>query len=229
MKNQIKNYKNREVEMKIEKSKSVRELVYEELKKMIIEGDIPAGERIVETEYASKFQISRTPIREAIRMLELEGFVEVQSKGGVIVKTITKTDIEEIYRIRIALESIIIEEVIRKANSKDIRRLTRLIEDTEELIEDYEEEKEIFELFSQFNKLLYDIAKLKRVEDMITNIKLYLSKFRRIAVESDERRMVAFEDHKRLVEAIKNKDFKLALEVNRIHLERSVDFILKEL
>lgn len=214
--------------MKIEKSKSMRELVYEELKKMIIEGDIPAGERIVETEYASKFQISRTPIREAIRMLELEGFVEVQAKGGVIVKTITRSDIEEIYRIRIALESIIIEEVIRKANSKDIRRLTRLMEDTEEVMEEYEEEKEIFELFSEFNKLLYDIAKLKRVEEMITNIKLYLSKFRKIAVENDERRKIAFDDHKKIVEAIKNKDFKLALEVNRLHLERSVDFILNE-
>ncbi len=215
--------------MKIQKSKPMRELVYEELKRLIIEGEIEPGERIVETDYAEKFQISRTPIREAIRMLELEGFVESQSKGGVIVKKITMEDIEEIYRIRIALEAIIIDEAIRKAEKKDIRKLTRLMEDTEELLEEYEDEKEVFELFAQFNNILYEIAKLKRVEDMITNIKLYLSKFRRIAVENDERRRIAFEDHKAIVEAIKDRDSERALELNKIHLERSRDFIIKEL
>ena len=215
--------------MKIQKSKPMRELVYEELKRLIIEGEIEPGERIVETEYAEKFQISRTPIREAIRMLELEGFVESQSKGGVIVKKITMEDIEEIYRIRIALEAIIIDEAIRKAEKKDIRKLTRLMEDTEELLEEYEDEKEVFELFAQFNNILYEIAKLKRVEDMITNIKLYLSKFRRIAVENDERRRIAFEDHKAIVEAIKDKDSERAMELNKLHLERSRDFIIKEL
>lgn len=215
--------------MKIEKSKPMRELVYEELKRLIIEGEIEPGARIVETDYAEKFQISRTPIREAIRMLELEGFVESQPKGGVIVKKISMEDIEEIYRIRIALEAIIIDEAIRKAEKKDIRKLTRLMEDTEELLEEYEDEKEVFELFAQFNNILYEIAKLKRVEDMITNIKLYLSKFRRIAVENDERRRIAFEDHKAIVEAIKDRDSERALELNKLHLERSRDFIIKEL
>ncbi|GLI57509.1 GntR family transcriptional regulator [Propionigenium maris DSM 9537] len=215
--------------MKIQKSKPMRELVYEELKRLIIEGEIEPGSRIVETEYAEKFQISRTPIREAIRMLELEGFVESQSKGGVIVKTITKDDIEEIYRIRIALESIIIEEVIKKAGARDIRRLTRLMEDTEDLMAEYEDEKEVFELFSEFNNILYDIADLNRVREMITNIKLYLSSFRRIAIENEERREIAFKDHKAIVEAIKEKDISKALEVNKLHLERSRDFIVGSL
>lgn len=215
--------------MKIEKSKPMRELVYEELKRLIIDGEIEAGERIVETDYAEKFQISRTPIREAIRMLELEGFIESQPKGGVIVKEIGKEDIEEIYRIRIALEGIIIDEVIRKVTAKDIRKLTRLMEDTEDLLDEHEDEKEVFKLFSEFNKILYDIAKLERVEDMITNIKLYLSRFRRIAVENDERRRVAFEDHKAIVEAIREKDEKKAIKLNREHLEKSKDFIIKEL
>ncbi len=215
--------------MKIEKSEPMRELVYEELKRLIIEGEIEPGARIVETEYAEKFQISRTPIREAIRMLELEGFVESQSKGGVIVKTITKEDIEEIYRIRIALESIIIEEVIKKAGARDIRRLTRLMEDTEDLMAEYEDEKEVFELFSEFNNILYDIADLNRVREMITNIKLYLSSFRRIAIENEERREIAFKDHKAIVEAIKAGDTKRALELNKVHLERSRDFIVGSL
>ena len=102
--------------MIIEKNKSMREKVYDTLKQMIIDGVIKPGERIIETEYSNKFQISRTPIREAIRMLELEGLVESQTTGGVIVKTLTREEISEIYKIRIALESLIIEEIIKKIN-----------------------------------------------------------------------------------------------------------------
>ncbi|MGL4732501.1 MAG: GntR family transcriptional regulator, partial [Fusobacteriaceae bacterium] len=97
--------------MIIEKRKSIREQVYETLRDLIINGEIEAGERVVEVEYAEKFHVSRTPVREAIRMLELEGLVEVNSKGGVLVKEVTPEDIKEIYKIRIALEGVIIEEI----------------------------------------------------------------------------------------------------------------------
>ena len=107
--------------MVIEKNKSMREKVYDSLKEMIIDGVIQPGERIIETEYSNKFQISRTPIREAIRMLELEGLVESLSTGGVIVKIFTKEEISEIYKIRIALEGIILEEIIKKVK-KVIKR-----------------------------------------------------------------------------------------------------------
>ncbi|GLI57508.1 GntR family transcriptional regulator [Propionigenium maris DSM 9537] len=211
--------------MVIKKSKSVRELVYEELKRLIIEGEIQPEERIVETEYAEKFQISRTPIREALRMLELEGFVESKSKGGVMVKSIKKSDIDEIYRIRIALEGVILEEVINNAKKKDIRRLERLMEDTEDLIDESGEDKEVFKLFSEFNDTLYDIASLDRVTEMITNINLYLRRFRRMAIESGDRKEVAFNDHRAIVEAIKEKAVEEARSLNKVHLERSRDFI----
>jgi len=211
--------------MVIKKSKSVRELVYEELKKLIIEGEIKPEGRIVETEYAQKFQISRTPIREALRMLELEGFVESHSRGGVTVKSITKNDIEEIYRIRIALEGVILEEVINKAKKKDIRKLERLMEDTEDLIDEGEDDKEVFKLFSEFNDTLYSIADLNRVTGMIKNLNLYLRRFRKMAIESGDRKEVAFRDHKDIVEAIKSKEIDKAKEINKIHLERSKDFI----
>ncbi len=211
--------------MVIKKSKSVRELVYEELKKLIIEGEIQPEERIVETEYAEKFQISRTPIREALRMLELEGFVESKSKGGVMVKSIKKSDIDEIYRIRIALEGVILEEVINNAKKKDIRRMERLMEDTEDLIDESGEDDEVFKLFSEFNDTLYNIANLSRVTEMITNINLYLRRFRRMAIESGDRKEVAFNDHRAIVEAIKEKAAEKARSINKIHLERSRDFI----
>lgn len=212
--------------MIIQKNKPMRERVYEILKKMIIDGEISPEEKIIETEYAEKFHISRTPLREAIRMLELEGYVESHSKGGVIVKNCTKEDVEEIYKIRIALEGIILEEVIKKSSQLDIKKLENIIKDTQKIMVENKNNDDVFKLFSKFNNTLYSIANMSRVEDLIKNMNLYLRRFRKMAIEDFERKKQAYDDHVELVNAIKEKDINKALEINKIHLERSKNFII---
>ena len=85
-------------------SKPIREVAYETLKNAIVTGEIPAGSRIVETEYAERMHISRTPLREALRKLERDGLVEYVVRRGVVVRAFTIADVEEIYTIRNALE-----------------------------------------------------------------------------------------------------------------------------
>jgi len=212
--------------MKIQKSKRMREVVYDQLKELIIDGTLQPGNRIIETDYAEKFQISRTPIREAIRMLELEGLVESQSKGGVTVTGIHKTDIDEIYKIRIALEEIILREVILQANSDDVQKLDNLMEETQNILNDRDKIDDVFKLYSSFNDILYEIAKLNRVTEMIKNLNLYMKRFRRMSIDSGKRKDLAFSDHKAIIKAIKEKDTKEALKINKIHLEESRDFII---
>ena len=215
--------------MIIIKSKRMRELVYDQLKELIIDGTLQPGNRIIETDYAEKFQISRTPIREAIRMLELEGFVKSQSKGGVTVTGINNIDIDEIYKIRIALEEIIIREVILQADRKDIQRLEGLMKETEEVLHDESKMDDVFDLFSSFNDLLYEISKLSRVTEMIKNLNLYMKRFRKMAIDSGKRKDLAFQDHRAIIEAIQEKNIKKALKLNKTHLERSRDFIVNNL
>ena len=214
--------------MIIEKNKSMREKVYDTLKQMIIDGVIKPGERIIETEYSNKFQISRTPIREAIRMLELEGLVESQTTGGVIVKTLTREEISEIYKIRIALESLIIEEIIKKINNQDIKKLEKVLKNTKKAFEVKDIEK-VFSLFTEFNQILYDIASLPKVTGMINNINFYLKRFRKLSIDNPSRKEEAFEDHVQILEAIKNKELSTAISINRMHLEKSMNFILSKL
>lgn len=214
--------------MIIEKNKSMREKVYDMLKQLIIDGEIAPGERIIETEYSNKFQISRTPIREAIRMLELEGLVESQATGGVTVKKITEDEIVEVYKIRIALEGIILEEVIKKANASDIKKLEKIIRDTKKALKTGNTST-VFELFSLFNATLYDIASLSKVTGMINNINLYLKRVRRLSIDDPVRKEDAFTDHENIVEAIKKRDLSTAIFINRAHLEKSMIFILSRL
>lgn len=214
--------------MIIEKNKSMREKVYDLLKQMIIDGVIQPGERIIETEYSNKFQISRTPIREAIRMLELEGLVESQATGGVIVKILTTEEISEIYKIRIALEGLIIEEVIKKGTSQDIKKIEKVLKDTKKAL-DAKDIERVFQLFTEFNHSLYSVANLPKVTNMINNINLYLKRFRKLSIDNSSRKEEAFEDHLRILEAIKRKEISSAITINRMHLEKSMNFILSKL
>jgi len=211
--------------MVIERAKSMREQVYEKLKKMIITGDINPGERIKEVEYSQIFQISRTPIREAIRMLELEGLVEGNQTGGVVVRQIPKNEFYEIYRIRMALENIVLEEVLEIATKEDIMALEKILGDTRKEM-DNKNEEEVFKLFSKFNLELYKISRLKKVSEMVQNMNLYLEKIRKLAIETKNRKEEAFEDHTIMVKLIKEKDLENLLKKNKEHLTRSMDFVL---
>ncbi|MDR1831238.1 MAG: GntR family transcriptional regulator [Fusobacteriaceae bacterium] len=212
--------------MIIEKTKSMREQAYEILRKMILDGEIPPGERIKEIEYSHKFQISRTPIREALRMLELEGLVENNDTGGVIVKKVTGGELRELYRIRIALEDIVLEEVVKYATEEDIAVIERIIRDTAEQMKK-KNDKNVFRLFSRFNLELHRISRLQRVTDMVKNMTSYLEQIRRMSIENKDRQQAAFADHSEMLELIKNKDLDRLLDLNHRHLTRSMDFVSK--
>lgn len=101
-------------------SRPIREIAYEVLKHAIVTGEIPAGERIVETDYAERLHISRTPLREALRKLERDGLVEYVLRRGVVVRAFTIEDVDEIYTIRNALEMLTLPAIIERATPEDI-------------------------------------------------------------------------------------------------------------
>lgn len=215
--------------MVIKKKKSIREQVYEYLKQEIVSGNIPEESRIVEEEYAEKLNVSRTPLREALRMLELEGLVEAREKGGVTIPKTTKKDIYEVIKIRIALESLILEEVLEKVNENELKKLEENISDTENIIEEDSRAEEVFRYFSEFNKILYGISELTRVISLINDLNLYLKKFRKLSIMSKKRRIEAHKDHKKIVEMIKNKNKVELLKINKKHLEESEKFLINQI
>ncbi|MGL4801256.1 MAG: GntR family transcriptional regulator [Cetobacterium sp.] len=215
--------------MPIERKKSIREQVYEYLKEEIVNGKIEEKSRIVEEEYALKLNVSRTPLREAIRMLELEGLIEGREKGGVVVPKITKKDVEEVIKIRMALEAVIFEEIFEKVTEQDIKKLEKNINKVELIIQDEKECLEVFKYFSEFNKTLYNIADLPRVVNLINNLNLYLKKFRKISIENGNRRLSAHKDHVKMVEFIKKNRKKEIVDLNKKHLTEAKEFLIQQL
>lgn len=215
--------------MIIEKSKSMREKVYDRLKEMIINEELKPGERIIEVEFSEKFKVSRTPLREAIRMLELEGLLEDSGGNGMAVKKIGISDIKEVYEIRIALEGIILKEIVENKDKNGINQLEELLNKTKKLLDTSKDADQLFKLFSEFNDILYNLSKYQKVVSLIKNINMYLRIFRKYSIDNEERRLKAYNDHVGIVEALKDWDLEKALNLNNLHLSNSKDFIIKNL
>lgn len=215
--------------MEIEKNRCMREKVYEKLKSLIINGELKKGEKIIETEYAKKFEVSRTPIREALRMLELEGLVDSYEKGGVRVAEIDEEDIREIYKIRFNLENMVLEEIFtkKKIDLKNIKKNLR--ETRKKLFKSNYNVDEIIELFSEFNKEFYKLSELKYVIKLITNINEYIKRFRRLCLIDEKRVIEAYNQHKDLIKYIEDREYEKAKAINDEHLLESQNFVLNKI
>jgi DNA-binding GntR family transcriptional regulator len=201
-------------------SRPIREIAYEVLKHAIVTGEIPAGERIVETEYADKLHISRTPLREALRKLERDGLVEYAMRRGVVVRAFTIADIEEIYTIRNALEMLTIPSVVKNTTDDDIMALEELLVKMDKALKELNIE-ELVVLNRQLHQNMLAISKMSRVLRVIESQEEYIVKFSGMSIANDSRRESSHQEHHELVRLLKERDLDALTALWQKHIEQS--------
>ena len=209
-------------------SKPIREIAYETLKHAIITGDLPAGSRIVETDYAERMHISRTPLREALRKLERDGLVEYMLRRGVIVRAFTIADVEEIYTIRNCLEMITLPAIIQNATPQDIARLRAILNVMDPLTESGDVAN-LSPRARRFHAELTAISGLKRTIRAIEGQDEYITRFSAISIAKEDRRAAAHQEHHELVNLVEKKDLAGFEALMRKHIERSKENCLRAL
>ena len=209
-------------------SRPIREIAYEVLKKAIITGEIPAGERIVETDYADRLHISRTPLREALRKLERDGLVEYVMRRGVVVRAFTIDDVREIYTIRNALEMLTLPAIIENATPEDIASLRQKLEEMDRL-QAKDDVEALSPLARDFHWQLTSISQQKRILRVIEGQDEYIRRFSAMAIRQEDRRPAAHQEHHRLVDYVEAKDLEKFTELTRKHIARSMENCLAAL
>lgn len=211
--------------IEIEKTKNIRDIAYITLRRAILEGTIESGEKIVEKDFADLLNVSRTPIREAIRRLESEHLVEYIPRRGVIAKGLTLDDIEEIYEIRKALESLSIEHLILNLNEDCIGKLTLVREEMIEL-EKLGYIKELYNKSTELHQVIIDCCPMPRLKELISDLQEFYYKKSTTSVRS--RYKDATEEHIELYNAIMDRDIARAKRTIEHHTDNS-KFILMSL
>lgn len=207
-------------ESEITNVKPIRDIVYDKLRKAILEGRMKTGERIVEKEYADKLNISRTPVREALRKLEIEGLVQYIPRKGVVVKGLCLKDIIEIYEIRKTLECLAVRNVIINITKEEIDKLKDIVKKMDEA-EEAGDIESLYQISSNFHTALLNASSMTRLRDMINMLQDYSTYFTRTNIANDSRRSAAINEHRKILSAIIEKDTDKAEKTVAKHIENS--------
>jgi len=216
------------VPIRLDSYKPLREVVAETLREAIVSGTLRPGERLMEIQLAEELGVSRTPVREAIRKLELEGFVVMIPRRGTYVADLSIKDINEVFEIRTALDVLAAGLAVERITEDELEQLERLLVEIGELIEGDDIDK-IVEVDSQFHDVLYRASRNDRLVGIINNLREQFTRFRSISIQYPGRMQKSVEEHRRLVEAIASRDTDLAQQLAREHMENSEQTLLQDL
>ncbi len=217
---------NRLAPIKLDSYQPLREVVCESLREAIRRGILKPGERVMEIQLAEELGVSRTPVREAIRKLELEGYVVMMPRRGTYVANMSIRDINEIFEIRTSLESLSNGLAAEHITDEELEHLQRLLVIIGGYIKEGNMEK-IVETDIEFHDLMYHAARNQRLVGIISNLRDQLTRFRTLSMSHPGRLEATLEEHKAIVEAIANGDRRSASKAAERHMENSEKTLLQ--
>lgn len=205
---------------------SLRGKVYSRIRENILDGKYRVGENLIEMRLAEELEVSRTPVREAIRQLELEGLVESIPNKGAIVKGINKKDMEDIYKIRLLLEGLAARWAVNQISDKRIKELEEIY-DLMEFYTNKEDIENIEKLNTKFHQTIYESARSNILLHILKDFQVYVKIARCESLKTPGRMKVSLKEHKEILDAIKNRDYELAEQCLVNHVSNSGESIMK--
>jgi DNA-binding GntR family transcriptional regulator len=206
--------------------KSLGEHVFENLRQAIIRGDVAPGDRLVESRIAEVLDISRTPVREAIHKLEREGLLRKLPHGGFTVVHLSREDIEETFGIRCVLESYAARLVALNHTEEDLIPLEKKIREFQVCLAKGRFE-ELPKINTEFHNLFYALSRSPKLIKLINDLRDQIFRFRRILLKMDDMAKTSNEDHRNMLEAIRQRDVDRVEKLVKEHIARGKRIVLK--
>ncbi len=201
------------------------DIIYNQIKSDFINNKIDFGQKINEIELAQKFNVSRTPLREAIKKLEIEGIIVRQVNGRLKIVEITKDQLEELYRVRLALENMLLKHAYTDA--KFIEKLRANIEVSQSLFSESNFDMARVEI-AKFTNIIYEHITLDITKNLLKSYKTIIAKIKNNTLSSNNRIKQALQEHIHIHEALANNDIDLACKINEDHLNGACQEIISQ-
>lgn len=200
---------------------SLRGRVYEQIREDILNGIYEEQEELKEVTLGAKLGVSRTPVREALRQLELEGLVEIIPNKGARVTGITKKDIDDIYQIRYLLEGLSARWATEHVTEEQLEKM----EETLYLTEFHAQKgnfEQVYDLDSQFHELMYEASGSKLLNHILSDFHMYVTRVRKVSLASSSRSKYSTEEHRNILNAIRARDADKAEECAHQHVQSTI-------
>jgi DNA-binding GntR family transcriptional regulator len=210
----------------IKKSKAIRRKIYDHLRDQLLSGEIPPYQHLIETKIAKEIGTSRTPVREALHSLELEGLIESIPRVGYVVKPISEAEVEEICDIRTAIEGVAARWAMEKAPQKLIEELRKNISVSEEKAV-HGDLRTFIDLDAQFHEIIARQSGSKRLRELGQTLRRHMLRYRIQSIYLIDNVLRAIQGHKGILEAIEKGDLEEVNRAIKCHLEQSKKDILR--
>ena len=206
-----------ELKMDVNDYLPLRDVVFNTLRQAILRGEMEPGERLMEIQLAQKLGVSRTPIREAIRKLELEGLVIMIPRKGAEVAHITEKDMKDVLEVRSTLEELVVELAIKNVTDEKIEELKCANKVFESAIVS-KAAVNILEADVKFHDILYSMTNNARLIQIINNLREQMYRYRLEYVKDARTHSIIISEHNDIIKQIRDKNVPVAKTVIHQHI-----------
>lgn len=205
--------------MNFNRPKSLTELVAENLKKRIVSGDLELGSQLSEARIAKELDVSRTPVREAVNRLEMEGLLIVEPQRGSFVFNLDSEELAKLCDVRVALET----KALAVAIEEHAGKLHELLTECTDRMTSARAAEDVNTYLAEdtnFHQLLFDCADNKFLNDAYQTIASKMAAIRNRLGRHPAHMSKSYREHLQLVDIVKDRDTKTALSILRLHIDR---------
>ena len=199
--------------------------VYASLEEKILSGEYKIGEQITEKRISTELGVSRTPVREALLMLEKDGLVELIPNKGAVVRGISVGDLVDIYNIRKRLEGLAASLAAERIDEKGIAELSEIVELSEFFILKNDTEK-LKQFDSDFHACVYKYSGSRMLEKVLCDLHRSIGSYRKRSLENPGRLEKSVKEHREMLEAIKAGDAEKADMLASLHVGAALENLL---
>lgn len=196
---------------------SLRGQVFQEIREDILKGKFKENEELREATLGKELGVSRTPVREALRQLELEGLVHIIPNKGAYVTGITEKDVHDIYMTRSMLEGLCARWAAEHISEEQIQEMEEVLLLTEYHL-DRGNAEQLAELDGKFHEVLYDASQSRILRHILSDFHKYVQVARKRSVKEEDRAKKSLEEHREILNALRIGDADRAEELAHIHI-----------
>jgi DNA-binding GntR family transcriptional regulator len=212
--------------LKAEQPQLFKDHAYKEIKKGIIQHEVEPGSMLYERSLSESLGISRTPLKLALQQLELEGWIQSVPRKGIVVQTINRHDVDEVFQLRKANEVLVIELLIPLLDNETIYK----IEEADKQLSDFKEDPIKFVYYdTAFHLFLAELSQNNRLYQLIQNLIDHFNWFGFSALKTGLSLDQAYDEHKLIIEGLKARNLRQTTDAVLSHLDHTYSTIIANL
>ena len=217
------------LEIRMDEYLPLRDVVFNTLRQAILKGELKPGERLMEIQLANKLGVSRHPIREAIRKLELEGLVLMIPRKGAEVAEITRQDMEDVLEVRTALEELAVKDACDHITDAQLSELKKASNEFKKALLEGKDLVTCADADMHFHDVILSATNNRRLIQMLNNLSEQMYRYRMEYLKDERTHKTLIEEHDAIRRALKKHDKVKAGAAIRVHIDNQKRSILESL